>query len=111
MLDSGSDTHVYNSRHAFTTYRDLVPQESHIIMVGNTSIKAIGIGLVNLIVMGSNGPFMITLMEILYVLGNHINLVSVSRMRRGGVRLNEEIEWLICDGKPYIKPMLKGNFW
>jgi hypothetical protein len=77
ILDSGSNIHICNSKESFTSliyYND--SDEIPTIGVGNTTIATRGYGTVILLVRGKSGTETIKLLNVAYIPGFHINLVS-----------------------------------
>ncbi len=81
LADSATTSHVTNMREAFTSFQPLVKPVSG---VGNAKTQAEGKGTVKLQTKVKGKQFQLTLEEVLYILSNPQNLISLVRWDKAG---------------------------
>lgn len=85
IVDSGATQHMTSHRDAFHTYQSVVGKK--IYMGDNGMVEALGIGEVHVEVQDKGQPKRITIREVLHVPKLHANLLSVSKLALGGLKV------------------------
>jgi hypothetical protein len=90
-LDNCADTHVYNDLSRFVDYKPLCEET---IRFGNTDTRIQGVGNVSVHVHTPKGPSLVSLEDVAYVLGFHLNVINTDSLKKQGLFFNIRTCWI-----------------
>ena len=107
-LDNCADTHVCNDLSRFIDYKPLYDE---MIRFGNTDTHIQGIGKVLVHVETPSGSSLISLEDVAYVPGFHLNVINTDALEKQGLFFNARTCWIeYADGTNAFKATKRGAF-
>ena len=107
-LDNCADTHVCNDLSRFIDYKPLYDE---MIRFGNADTHIQGIGKVLVHVETPSGSSLISLEDVAYVPGFHLNVINTDALEKQGLFFNARTCWIeYADGTNAFKATKRGAF-
>jgi hypothetical protein len=107
-LDNCADTYVCNDLSRFVDYKPLCDET---IRFGNTDTRIQGVGNVSVHVHIPEGPSLISLEDVAYVPGFHLNVINTDSLEKQGLFFNTRTCWMeYVDGTNAFKATKHGAF-